>query len=62
MSNRQDRQRFIRHYKDTTGEREGEDSFWKGYDPLLVALALYAVTEDHYEGTKIIQAAFRDSK
>lgn len=37
----------------------GEDNFWKGYDPLLVALALYAVSGDQEAGERIVQAAFR---
>lgn len=40
----------------------GENAFWKDGDPLLVALALYSISGDHYAGDKIIQAAFRSGE
>ena len=40
----------------------GENHFWHGCDPLLVALALYTVSGDHEAGEEIIQTAFRFSK
>ena len=32
----------------------GEDAFWKGYDPLLLALALYSISGDRQEAERII--------
>ena len=32
----------------------GEDDFWKDFDPLLLALALYAISGDQEEAQRII--------
>lgn len=39
----------------------GERKFWeaRGIDPVLIALALFSVSGDHAEGTKIIEKALR---